>query len=90
MDSETELKRSEIAPLLGSVLEHAVLKWLHNPALEKVMLWQSAAASHDLWHASRLGDLPGDCFEWASPELVSHAASLPTNIQAPFESVEVM
>jgi len=90
LDSETVLKRSDIAPLLRSILEHAVLKWLHNPALEKVMLWQSAAASHDLWHASRLGDLPGECFDLASPELVSHAASLPTNIQAPFESVEVM
>ena len=48
MNSDIELKRSDIAPLLCSILEHAVLKWLHNPALEKVMLWQSAAASHDL------------------------------------------
>ena len=88
-DSETELKRSEIAPLLRSVLEHAVLKWLHNSLLEKVMLWQSAAASHDLWHASRLGDLPGEVFNFTSPALVAHAASLPTNIQAPFKSVEV-
>ena len=88
LDSETELKRSEIAPLLCSVLEHVVLKWLHTSALENVMLWQSAAASHDLWHAFRLGDLPGECFNLTSPALVSHAASLPTNIHAPFKSVE--
>ena len=90
LDSETELKRSEIAPLLCSVLEHAVLKWLHNPVLENVMLWQSVVTSHDLWHASRLGDLPGDCFNFTSPALVSHAASLRTNIHATFESVKVM
>ena len=67
-----------------------MLKWLHDCVFEKVMLWQSVAVSHDLWHASRLGNLPGDWFSLTSPAFGSHAASLPTNSHVRFESVEVM
>jgi len=34
---------------------HEVLYWLHHPLLKYVMLLQLGLASHDSWHASRLG-----------------------------------
>ena len=49
-----------VASVVGTVLEHAVLKWLHQPELYIVTL----AHSEDSWqswiHFSRDGTVPGE------------------------------
>jgi len=46
-----EPKRAEIALLSAFVFVHSVLKWLHHPPLQNVMLLHAAASSQDFLHA---------------------------------------
>ena len=54
------LRRIEIALFADFVSVQPVLKWLHHPLLNNVMLLHPASFSHDSWHAARSGTLPGD------------------------------
>ena len=73
------LNRLEIALLSAIVFVHPVLKWLHHPLLQNVMLWHAATSSQDFLHASSPGS-SDTCFDDApryfSPEPASHALFL--------------
>ena len=58
------------APLLVLVLLQSVLKWLHHPPFQYVMLLQLASFSHDSLHLSRLAVFPDDSPRYVSPALV--------------------
>jgi hypothetical protein len=50
-----------------------VLKWLQNPLLKNVALWQPLASAQDLWHAAWVGCLPDEPLMYFSPLVVSHS-----------------
>ena len=52
-----------VAPVVGTVLEHAVLKWLHQPELYIVTLAHSEDSWHNWIHTSSDGTFPGELFK---------------------------
>ena len=53
-------KRMAIALFPHLVFVHSVLKWLHHPLLNNVMLLHPGSFSHDFLHAAMSETLPGD------------------------------
>ena len=53
-------KRMAIALFVVLVFVHSVLKWLHHPLLNNVMLLHPESFSHDFLHAAMSETLPGD------------------------------
>ena len=79
------LNRLETALLSAFVFVHSVLKWLHQPLLQNVMLLHAAASSQDLLHASSSDTFFDDAPRYISPEPASHALFLdiPAHVNFP-------
>ena len=63
----------EIALLSAFLSLHSVLKWLHHPLLQNVMLRHAAASSQDCLHASSFDAFFDDALRYFSPARALHA-----------------
>ena len=52
--------RTTVAPETPTVLEHGVLKWLHQPLRYKVTLEHLPDISHNCVHVAKSGTSPGE------------------------------
>ena len=80
----------EIALLSTFLALHSVLKWLHHPLLQNVMLRHAAASLQDRLHASLFDTFFDDAPRYFSPAPALHAVFTNLSTHVNFLPVNVI